>query len=533
MSVSRRKLLVAAAAAGGAGLVVRPSSAEATTESAPTPSAVVVTPADPRYEELTLRGFNSRFAARPESVRLVHTRGQVAQVVQEAVAGGKQLAVRGGGHGMEKLVDNPDVRLLIDMTEMRAVGWDPVLKAFAVEAGAKLQDVYKTLVLDYDVVVPGGVCPTVGIGGHTAGGGYGPLCRRLGAIVDHLYAVEVAVVDADGTVRLVVATREAGDPNRDLWWAHTGGGGGNFGVVTRYWFRSPGSDGSNPSTALPRPPAHVLHASLSWPWATLDEASFNRLLLNHGRWHEANSAPSSPFSKSAFQGTFAINRKVVGSVAMEIHIDGDYPDASGLLDQFVAALTEGVTAPFTQTRTAGPWLRSILAGTFNTGLYQRSKSKGAYLRRSWTPAQVSTLYRALTDPGFTGWGQVILYSYGGQANAVAPGATAMAQRDSILKAFLWTVWTDPAVDDINLTWIRSLYRDLYASTGGVPVPDDASDGSYINYPDLDLLDPAWNTSGVPWSTLFYKDNYARLQSIKRRYDPRDVFRHPLSVRLPG
>ncbi|HET9257222.1 MAG TPA: hypothetical protein VFO16_18765 [Pseudonocardiaceae bacterium] len=73
------------------------------------------------------------------------------------------------------------------------------------------------------------------VGGHVSGGGWGMLCRQYGLIIDHLYAVEVVVVDATGKARTVVATRERNDPNRDLWWARTGGGGNSFGVVTRYW----------------------------------------------------------------------------------------------------------------------------------------------------------------------------------------------------------------------------------------------------------------------------------------------------------
>lgn len=95
-----------------------------------------------------------------------------------------------------------------------------------------------------------------------------------------------------------------------------------------------------------------------------------------------------------------------------------------------------------------------------------------------------------------------------------------------------SVWGDEADDHSNITRLREFYRDVYADTGGVPVPGEVSDGSYINYPDVDLADPTWNTSGVPWSTLYYKDNYPRLQQVKQRYDPRDEFRHGLSVELP-
>ncbi|GLY87321.1 BBE domain-containing protein [Actinoallomurus iriomotensis] len=66
----------------------------------------------------------------------------------------------------------------------------------------------------------------------------------------------------------------------------------------------------------------------------------------------------------------------------------------------------------------------------------------------------------------------------------------------------------------------------------MPVPGEVSDGSYVNYPDTDLADPAWNTSGVPAHELYYKDDYPRLQQVKARWDPRNVFRHALTVEPP-
>jgi aclacinomycin oxidase len=67
----------------------------------------------------------------------------------------------------------------------------------------------------------------------------------------------------------------------------------------------------------------------------------------------------------------------------------------------------------------------------------------------------------------------------------------------------------------------------------VPVPNDATDGCYINWPDSDLADPRWNKSEVSWSTLFYGANYPRLQRIKARWDPRGVFKHALSIQPPA
>ena len=87
-----------------------------------------------------------------------------------------------------------------------------------------------------------------------------------------------------------------------------------------------------------------------------------------------------------------------------------------------------------------------------------------------------------------------------------------------------TYWTDPADDEQNLTWMRQFYQSLYADSGGEPLPNDVTDGCYVNYPDVDLVD---------WPRLYFKDNYAWLQQVKARWDPTDQFHHAQSVRLPG
>jgi aclacinomycin oxidase len=151
------------------------------------------------------------------------------------------------------------------------------------------------------------------------------------------------------------------------------------------------------------------------------------------------------------------------------------------------------------------------------------------LRKPWTANQVKALYRGLTDPSYKGWTTVYLAAYGCQVNTVAPSATAVAQRDSILKVWFSGGWADAAEDAAQIDWIRRFYRSVHEETGGVPVPNDNQDGSFINYPDVDLRDPNWNTSGVPWHTLYYKDNYPKLQRVKAKYDPLNVFGHALGI----
>lgn len=538
--LGRRGFLGAAAGLGGATAVtmlgpVGTAFAEPTSGGAA--GAVTVLPNDSRYRDLVSRGYNTRFVASPESVRVVHTADQVAAALNEAVRTNKRVTVRSGGHCFDNLVDDPAVQMLIDVSEMKDVRYDPEFKAIAVGAGATLGQLYRTLFLNWGTTLPAGVCPSVGVAGHVTGGGYGPFSRRDGLVVDHLYAVEVVTVDAKGKARTVVATRRANDPNRELWWAHTGGGGGTFGVATRFWFRSPAATGADPATLLPRAPATLLKKVVNWSWQDLTQDDFRRLIRQHGAWHAANSAAGTPYD--SMHTGFHINGKAVvpgfvSTIDLDTQIDAAVPNAEQLLDSYIAAVGDGVAVTPTITRTVLPFLKNMYAYPEDPGIWSRLKIKSAYLRKPWNDTQIDTLYRHLTVP-FTGTGVqgVLLYSYGAAINTVPPSATAAPQRDSILKAWFNMLWADPAFDDQNVAAIRETYREMYAATGGVPAPGPDSDGCYINYPDPDLTDPQWNTSGVPWSTLYFKEGYERLQNVKARWDPRNVFRHALSVQPPA
>ncbi|MFE0100339.1 FAD-binding oxidoreductase [Streptomyces sp. NPDC059009] len=522
--MTRRKVL-ATAAAGAAAVGATSAAAAGPTPRAPGP----VGPEDPRYRSLTTRGANARFVGKPDYVRLVETTEQVVDAVRHAVGEGKRIAVRSGGHCFEDFVDAPEVRVVIDMSPMRRVSFDEERRAFEVEPGALLGEVYRQLFLGWGVTIPAGATAEVGVGGHVLGGGYGTLSRRHGLCVDHLEAVEVVVVDRAGGARAVVATRDPGDPHHDLWWAHTGGGGGNFGVVTRYWFRDPRADrDAAPARLLPSPPAAMLTFSATWGWHDLDARDFARLLRNHGEWYERNSAPDSPYA--GMLSALMANHRSLGFLPLSGLLDATLPGAHRLVDAYVDAVGRGVGARPVRTVEERPWLQSVAA--VQEGGSAPFKIKSGYLRRRFTDRQIAAVHDHLAG-GRAGEGisgSLWLVSYGGRVNTVAPDATAVAQRDSVLKAIYMTDWKPEQDAGSRLEWVRSLYRSVYADSGGVPAPGAGSDGAFINYPDTDLADPAQNTSGVPWHELYYKGNYARLQRVKAAYDPRDTFRHKLGVR---
>lgn len=531
---SRRKVLLGAAAIPVAAVLPTATRgvAAATPDTAPDLSPTVITPADERYTDLVI-GSNARFVASPDQIHVVNSAEQVVRSVGTAVSTGRKVVVRSGGHCMEDFVHARSNQLIIDVSELNETGYDPEMRAFFVEPGAGLGEVYRTLYKRWGVTIPAGLTPTVGAGGHITGGGYGRLSRLFGSSVDHLYGIEVVVVDQDATARLVTATREPDDPNHDLWWAHTGGGGGNFGVVTRFWFRSPDATGTDPAALLPTPPATMVDSLVRWSWADMTPSAFRRLLHNHGRWHELNSAPDS--RHASLYSLFTVLRRQSGVFDLNTTLDGTLPDADALLADYLDALNDGVGVPFTHDVRHDPWLRStLLSRTPDTFSGTRAKVKADYLRTALPDAQLDIAYRWLTSTDYAnpvaGW---LITSYGGKVNAVAPTATALAQRSSVNKVVYVNSWANQDEDADHLRWIREFYREMHADTGGVPVPGEVYDGCYINYPDADLADPAWNTSGVPWHTLYYKENYDRLRQVKGRWDPREVFSHALSVRLPN
>jgi aclacinomycin oxidase len=366
-----------------------------------------------------------------------------------------------------------------------------------------------------------------------SGGAFGFLCRQLGLAADYLHAVEVVTVNTSGEPDMVIATREPSDPNRELWWGLTGAGGGNFGVVTRLWFRSPGVSGADPAVILPRAPDSATTFRAEWSWDDIDRPTFLRLVRNHGIWSERTANADSP--DASLWTLIELHRKQFGKIIVRgISTAGD--GAARQIDDFLAALEEGGIAPAGSREQARmSWLAFALDPFPDLFAMPpggvSSRVKDALLKKRLTDRQIDVAYDYLTTTDHDVMGGMLgMASYGGAINSVAADATASAQRDAILDMACTTGWLDPNDEPKNLAWVRAFYRDLFADSGGVPVPGDAYAGAFINHPDVDLADPGLNTSGVPWHTLYFRDGYPRLQRIKARWDPRDVFHHALSIR---
>ncbi|WP_220183390.1 FAD-binding oxidoreductase [Sphaerisporangium album] len=183
-------------------------------------------PGDPGYDAARAV-WNGLYDRRPAFVARCRTAADVSAALRHAADESLEVTVRGGGHGVAGTAV-ADGTLLIDLSPMRAVTVDPVARVAHAAGGCLVGDV-DAATAPHGLACPLGAAPRTGLGGLALGGGYGWLARRWGLTCDHIEAAEVVL--ADGSI--VEATE---DRHPDLLWALRGGGG-NFGVVTRFTLR--------------------------------------------------------------------------------------------------------------------------------------------------------------------------------------------------------------------------------------------------------------------------------------------------------
>lgn len=346
---------------------------------------------------------------------------------------------------------------------------------------------------------------------------HGLLSRLHGLTVDYLSAVEVVHVDSNGHARCDRFSAEVKDSAESLMlWGNQGGGGGNFGIVTKFFFADP-----------PAAPSRAFLASESWNWEDFTIDSFTEFLQNYGQFCVDHKDPGDPL-----QGLFALLHltcaptpnigltvQLVGNDPDPIHAFRDAVRPTGIRPEplFAPVGYHGIPVSTLDIQVM-PWL--FATQTLNgSGNPRRGKYKSSYMIGNFTASECEAIWKNLRESKFKN-AQALLQvdSYGGQVNAIDPAQTAIPQRSSAMKLQYQTYWTNESDDEANLRWIRDFYSDMYGDDG--PVPDGRLDGCYVNYPDVDLSN---------WKTLYYKENYPKLQQVKRRWDPLNIFNHAQSI----
>ena len=379
------------------------------------------------------------------------------------------------------------------------------------EPGVTNWQMQQTLLANYNVSIPGGSCYSVGAGGHICGGGYGFLSREFGLTVDYLQGVEVVVVDENKNVEIVRCFKDSPTEKEiNLWWSHTGGGGGSFGIITKYFFKN-----------LPQPPSKVfLTTDINVPWYTssgelISIDSFSTIINIYGNYLKMLN------EKDIDNDLFAIFSVVYNSGsgnAFTCTIQATYKEA-------ITNLVNYVFGDIYYTFLELPWLYATQ--TLNgSGSNQRFKNKSAYMEKPFEQREIEVLYKWYSGSYIKlsnySYSAVQIDTYGGKINTVPPTATASVSRKSILKLQYLQYWNYKNDDDENLSWVSGLYNDMYGPNGPWN-PEKGLAGCYINYPDCDLKN---------WQFLYWQENYNRLQTTKQQWDPNNIFNHAQSIELP-
>ena len=440
----------------------------------------LVTRDSPEYED-ACRIWNAMIDHRPALIARCRTAADVVTAVRFARDHELLVAVRGGGHNIagSALADNG---LVIDLSPMKNVRVDRVRRTARAEPGVTLGE-FDRDTQAFGLATPLGINSTTGIAGLTLGGGYGWLSRKLGLTVDNLRAADV--VTAAGEL-VPASTAE----NSDLFWAIRGGGG-NFGVVTsfEYELHPVGPEVLAGVIVHPFDPT----GDLLRRYRDAMEAAPDELTA----WVVMRKAPPLPFLPEAVHGTPV--------VIIPTLYAGDPEEGQRAL-----APLRAIGTPHADVIGPTPYVG------FQTA-FDPLLTPGA--RNYWKTHNFATLPDAALDTlvdlagGLPGPEcEIFIASLGGAMERVQRSATPYVGRDARYIMNVHGRWSDPSDDATIRSWARRAFEAVspYATGNG-----------YVNFLTED------ETERVAAS---YGENYPRLQAIKRRVDPDNLFRVNLNIR---
>ena len=435
----------------------------------------LVSPADASYDEAR-KLYNGMIDKRP---RLIARCADVADVIAAVNFGrdnGLLVAIRSGGHNGPGL-GSVDDGLVIDLSPMKGVRVDPVVQTARVDAGCTQGDL-DHVTHAFGLATPAGIISTTGIAGLTLSGGHGHLSRKYGLTIDNL--IEADVVLADGT--LVTASKEK---NADLFWALRGGGG-NFGVVTSFLFQL-------------HPVSIVFAGPIAW-----DQKHARTIMQRYreflpqareelGVFLGLKKLPSSaPFPEDfwgkrtcllicCYNGREEDGRKALAPLL------GALPDPwfnwMGMMPYpVVQSMFDGLYPKGMQWYWRGDFVKTLPDEAIDAHLEQAGK----------TPSELSLMH---------------LYPIDGAVHRVRKDQTAWNCRDATWSMVIAGIDPNPQEAGPITRWTKAYWDAVH--------PYDLG-GAYPNF----MMDD----EGDARLKATYGDNYARLVTVKEKYDPANFFR---------
>ncbi|KAJ6887355.1 hypothetical protein NC651_027633 [Populus alba x Populus x berolinensis] len=515
-------------------------------------SKAIYNPDNPSYSSIlqayirNLR-FNTSTTPKPLFILTALHESHVQAAVFCAKKHGLQMKVRSGGHDYEGTSYVSDVPFFIlDMCNLRSIDVDIENETAWVQTGSTLGEVFYSIAEKSSTHgFPAGVCPTVGVGGHLIGGGYGNLMRKYGLSVDNI--TDAILVDAEGRI---LDRKSMGE---DLFWAIRGGGA-SFGVVVSYKlnlvrvaevvtvFRV-GRTLEENATELGLLKSDCIETSwlesiLFWadfPVGTPIDVMLSRTPPSLVYLKRKSDYVQEPISKDDLEGIW---KKMI---ELEVPKMGFNPYGGkmsfflGQMDRLLQLMNESFPELGLQAKDCAEmrWIESVLSwvgmpkGTPIEVLLDRIpkgvsylKRKSDYVKEPISKEGLESIWKVIAEVGEVA---MLWNPYGGKMSEISETETAFPHRAGNIFKIQYSVnWKQEGIDTTN--HYVNLTRTLFEAM--TPYVSKNPREAFLNYRDIDI--GTFQEASV-YGHKYFKDNFDRLVQIKTRVDPDNFFGYEQSI----
>ncbi|QHO60021.1 hypothetical protein HN51_014139 [Arachis hypogaea] len=471
-------------------------------------SEVVYTPSNSSYSSILQFSIqNHRFLSKTTPKPLVIVTPLHASHVQATIIcsqlHGLQIRTRSGGHDFEGVSYISQVPfVIIDLINYRNIEVDAETRTAWVQAGATIGELYYSISKKSKTLAfPAGVCPSVGVGGHFSGGGYGYLMRKYGLAADNI--IDAHMVDVKGRF----LDREA--MGEDLFWAIRGGGGANFGVILAWKVK-----------LVPVPPTVTVFRVER----TLEQNATMLVMKWQNmasKLHEDLAIRLVLTTKAKFEALFLGGKDKLIPLMQE-----RFPEL-GLVKEDCTEMS-WIESTVYMVGSSSKSLQVLLQRTPSPP--QSYKGKSDYLKHPIPESGLEGIWQIFKENGEKA-AFMELFPYGGIMDQIPQSKLPFPHRSGNL-CFVGYLdsWDQQGRDEVaqkQIKWITRIYSYME------PFASNSPRAAYLNYRDLDI---GVNNIGYTsyeqaslWGLKYFKNNFNRLANVKTKVDPLNFFRYEQSI----
>lgn len=439
-------------------------------------SGNIITRENPLYDEVR-KEWNHSIQKYPIAIVYCQNYKDVIDAILWSVCNKVPLRVRSHGHNYEGFSTGNNV-LVIDVSNINEICIDSVKNIVKVGAGVNLSTFYNAITSE-GYVFPGGTCPTVGVSGFCLGGGWGLSSRKFGLGCDNI--VEIEMVNYKGELLII---NEHNHP--DLFWAMKGAGGGNFGVVVSISFK------------LPEKISYITQFELNY--SNIDFCTQVEIFDIFQKWITTTS------------NDINVKVSIVNKVDCDIYANvigicyNSLVETVQLLNPLLSICGVSINLKYV------PFIDAVNDFFKIYPPYDYFQSVGKFVNRHLSKSEISSFLDIINKPRPQGSvvTDVAMYGLGGKVSDVSKYDTAFYYRDSYYILLYQTSFESNSYKDINNKWVLDNYSVL----------SDITCGSYVNFPYIGIVD---------YTHEYFGGNICMLKSVKRKYDPYNIFTFPQGI----